>query len=218
MIHIDNLSVSYGPAKVIQFPEWQLPQGGHSLILGRSGTGKTTLLHVLSALLRPSGGRALVAGADLAQLSGRAADQFRGRNLGLIFQQPHLLDALTVADNLRAAQYFAGLPQDPHRIDQVLTELNLAAKKNHKPYELSQGEQQRAAIARAMLNQPKVILADEPTSSLDDDNCNAVIGLLLDQASRHGASLVIATHDQRLKDRIAAQLDLSVAQPPGNRP
>jgi putative ABC transport system ATP-binding protein len=211
MIHIENLSVAYGPAKIIHFPEWRLAQGAQSLILGRSGSGKTTLLHVLSALLKPTGGQALVAGTNLAALSGRAADQFRGRNLGLIFQQPHLLDALSVADNLRSAQYFAGLPQDRQRIDAVLGELNLSDKKRHKPYELSQGEQQRAAIARAMLNQPKVILADEPTSALDDDNCEAVINLLLDQAQKHGATLIIATHDQRLKDRIAERLDLASA-------
>jgi lipoprotein-releasing system ATP-binding protein len=209
MIQISNLKVRYSAARELAFPTWELAPGAQSLILGRSGSGKTTLLHVLAGLRRPSQGEVVVAGTDLARLRPDEVDAFRGRHLGLVFQQPHLLPSLTVADNLRAAQYFAGLPTNRSRLQTVLAELNLTDRQHQRPHQLSQGEQQRAAIARAMLNQPQVILADEPTSALDDDNCEAVINLLLQQAAQYGASLLVATHDQRLKDRIPAHLQLA---------
>lgn len=209
MISLQQLSYSYGPAKAISFPDWELAQGDHSLILGGSGCGKTTLLHILAGLLRGTRGLAKVAGTDLSLLNGHQMDIFRGKHIGLIFQRPHLLSALTVEDNLLLAQYMAELPQDKKRISEVLGALQLGDRLHARVYELSQGEAQRIAIARAVLNKPRVLLADEPTASLDDSNSEKVLDILTEQARLHNATLVIATHDQRVKGRFPQQLILS---------
>ena len=137
----------------------------------------------------------------------------RGRHIGVVFQGLHLLAALKVTDNLRLAQYLAGMPQDQARIQATLAALGIAAKAHHYPQQLSQGEAQRVAIARAVLNRPQLILADEPTSALDDHNCERVLDLLFNQADACGATLVIATHDSRIKARFARQLHLDSAAP-----
>lgn len=192
----------------MQYPDWEVAQGDHSLILGGSGCGKTTLLHLLAGLLRSQQGELVVAGTSLPSLGGAKLDSFRGKNIGLIFQKPHLINTLSVKDNLKLAQYLAHLPQDANRIEQVLSALDISGKANAKVYELSQGQQQRVAIARAVLNKPKVVMADEPTASLDDKNAFGVLDILEQQASDNQASLIIATHDQRIKDRIKTQLTL----------
>ena len=151
----------------------------------------------------------LIDGTDLYSLSGTEMDKYRGQNIGLVFQKAHLISALTVKDNLLLAQYFSGIPQDKGRIKEVLNTLNLGEKLNSKVRQLSQGEQQRVTIARALLNNPRLLLADEPTASLDDDNANSVIQLLKEQAENHNASLIIATHDQRVKDAFDLQLNLN---------
>lgn len=202
MIDTTELSIEFAGGRKLSFAPWQLTQGEVSLLIGGSGSGKTTLIHLLAGLRQSSSGNITIAGANLAHMPKAQADRFRGRYIGLIFQQPHLLASLTVTQNLLAAQYFAGLPANSKRIAEVIAELNLSHRADAFPHQMSQGEQQRAAIARAMLNQPRVILADEPTASLDDDNCQAVANLLLLQAARYKATLVIATHDGRLKNLI----------------
>ncbi len=208
MISLQNLRYAYGPTKKIQFPDWEVEQGNHSLILGGSGCGKTTLLHILAGLRISTEGVVKVGGELLAQKTGHQLDVFRGKNIGLIFQKPHLLAVLTVEDNLLLAQYMAELPQDKKRIAEVLDALQLGDRRHAKVFELSQGEAQRIAIARAVLNKPKVMLADEPTASLDDSNSQKVLDILEEQARQHSATLVIATHDQRVKDRFPQQLKL----------
>lgn len=208
MIQTSELSVVFPDGRQLQFEPWQLAQGEVSLLIGSSGSGKTTLLHLLAGLRKPTRGSIRIADTDLSRLSESETDRFRGRFIGLVFQQPHLLASLTVRQNLAAAQYFAGLPRDRKRISEVIDELNLTRRADAFPHQLSMGEQQRAAIARAMLNQPKVILADEPTASLDDINCRAVADLLLAQAARYRATLVVATHDGRLKSLIPKHRNL----------
>jgi len=208
MISLKSLSYSYSPTKQITFPDWEVAQGAHSLILGGSGCGKTTLLHILAGLRTSREGVVAVAGQAFSSLKGHALDVFRGKNIGLIFQKPHLLGVLTVEDNLLLAQYMAELPQDRERIMNVLEALGLGDRRKAKVFELSQGEAQRIAIARAVLNKPKVILADEPTASLDDLNSEKVLDILEGQAKLYNATLVIATHDQRVKDRFSYQLNL----------
>jgi putative ABC transport system ATP-binding protein len=149
-----------------------------------------------------------VAGRDLGGLRGAALDRFRGKAIGIVFQQLHLLPTLDVAHNLHLAQFMAGLPQDAARVREVLATLGLEEKARAHPSELSHGQQQRVAIARAVINRPSVILADEPTSSLDDLHCGSVLDLLVGQAEAHEATLVVATHDGRIRDRFARKLDL----------
>jgi ABC-type lipoprotein export system ATPase subunit len=208
MISVQSVIYTYGPDKRLAFPDWEVVQGKHSLILGGSGCGKTTLLHLLAGLRTPTAGIVKAADQVLSELGGHRMDVFRGKHIGLIFQKPHLLSVLTVEDNLLLAQYMAELPQDKKRIRDVLDVLNLSDRRNAKVYELSQGEAQRIAIARAVLNKPKVILADEPTASLDDDNSEKVLNILEEQANMYNATLVIATHDQRVKSRFPHQLKL----------
>jgi putative ABC transport system ATP-binding protein len=208
MLQTKALSYSYDNQNTIDFPDINYQKGEHWLLLGQSGTGKTTLLHLLGGLRKTQQGEVSVAGQNLKQLSADKLDAFRGQNIGIVFQQSHFVSSLSVEQNLLLAQYLAGKKQDKQRVFDLLESLNLKHKLKSKPSELSQGEQQRVAIARALVNQPKVILADEPTSALDDDNCNEVIKLLEAQADAVDAALLIVTHDQRLKDYFKNQIQL----------
>jgi ABC-type lipoprotein export system ATPase subunit len=208
MFEIRNLKHAYNGNEVLNVPAWQAEQGAHWLILGPSGSGKTTLLHILAGILRPTSGSARVAGEDLPALRPATLDRFRGRNIGLVLQRLHLIPSLTVLDNLLLAQYLAGLPQDRARADEALAALDLRGKGEAHPHELSFGQAQRVAVARAMVNRPKLLLADEPTSNLDDARCQQALDLLQAQARACNATLVIATHDQRIRARIPGHFEL----------
>lgn len=208
MITVSNLKFSYGPDRSISFPSFHLAKGEHCLLLGESGSGKTTLLHLLGGLLRGYSGNLQLAETELASLSENELDTFRGKHMGFIFQKHHLISALSVEKNVMMSPYLAGTVIDKNHAHQVLTELGLGEKIHSSIKEISQGQAQRVAIARAVVNHPAMILADEPTSSLDDKNCERVISLLLDVATRNGSTLVVATHDQRLKDKINKQIIL----------
>ncbi len=199
MIQTKQLTFQYSPNQRFEFPAMHCEQGSHWLILGQSGCGKTTLLHLLGGLMAPQAGSIVVNNQELTKLTGNELDQFRGQHIGIIFQQAHLIKALTVEDNLLTAQYLAGKRQDRAKIKSLLQRLNLEDKLHAKPQNLSLGEQQRVAIARALINDPVLILADEPTSSLDDHNCHEVVQLLLEQSKASNATLLIVTHDNRLK-------------------
>ena len=208
MLQTRDLTYAYQGAQTIPFPDMDCLDGERMLILGQSGTGKTTLLHLLAGLLTPKSGEVVVAGKPITSLRKGELDRFRGSNIGLIFQRSHFVKALTVGDNLRVASYLAGVPVDEDRIKTLLERLNIGHKIDDKPQNLSQGEQQRVAIARALINKPSVILADEPTSSLDDINTEQVLDLLTAEAEAEGASLIIVTHDQRLKDHFPKRVEL----------
>jgi ABC-type lipoprotein export system ATPase subunit len=211
MISIEGLSYSYtgSDEEEISFPDFSLQQTGHCLLLGESGSGKTTLLHLLGGLLRPKHGKIKIAGEDIAQLSETELDQFRAKHLGFIFQKNHLISALTVKQNLLMAPFLAGKRQEVNRVEEVLGELGLSSKYNSNVTELSQGQAQRVAIARAIINKPALILADEPTSSLDDKSCKRVIDLLLLVANQNKSTLLVATHDQRLKNMFVNRIEIS---------
>ena len=210
MVDTSGITFRYtDQSPTLAFPDWHVPSGEHCLLLGNSGSGKTTLLHILAGIRRPTSGKVVVGDQNLSALSDTQRDQYRGRSIGLVFQQAHLIRSLTVAQNLRLAQYLARLPQQADVVDETLELLQLTHRKEAFPPTLSQGEAQRAAIGRALLNRPQVILADEPTSSLDDENCHRVLRLLREQAKRHRATLIIATHDQRLKQEMSQQLTLA---------
>ncbi|WP_199119515.1 ABC transporter ATP-binding protein [Pedobacter sp. ASV28] len=200
MISIQSVSHQYAPGQVLKFADWQVDNGEQWLLLGQSGSGKTTLLHILTGLLNPTGGNIKINGTSLYQLSSKKLDEFRGQHIGIIFQKPHLIKSLNITENLLLAQSFAGLPTSKKRIEEVLDSLAMLAKKNAYPQELSQGQLQRVTIARAVLNKPALLIADEPTSSLDDGNAAAVLALLKEQSELNRATLVVATHDKRVKD------------------
>ena len=202
MLKIDNLIAGYRTGAVAHLKALSLDQGQAALILGPSGSGKTTLLLAIAGLARKFGGGVAIDGVDPFALSPPERDRFRGRTLGFVFQDLHLVAGLSTLDNMLLAPFAARQPQDKNRALALLAELGLS-EAAHKPAErISRGQAQRAAIARAMLLRPKVLLADEPTASLDDEACETVAGLLLRAAAETGAALVIATHDARLKARI----------------
>lgn len=209
MISIADVSYSYpGAVTPLRFNNFKIEKGEHWLLVGESGSGKTTLLHLLGGLLRSESGKIGVEGTDITRLSEAALDRFRGRHMGFVFQKNHLINALSVKNNLLLSTYLAGLIQDEKRVDEVLEQLGLAKIKHSKIKNLSHGQAQRVAIARAVLNKPDVILADEPTSALDDRNCDRVIDLLLEVCRQSNATLVVATHDQRLKSKFSNQIQL----------
>ncbi len=209
VLAILDLAQRFGTRTVLRVAAWSVVAGRHSLVLGPSGCGKSTLLHLIAGLLRPTRGRIRVAGQDLAALRPAELDRLRGQKIGIVLQNLHLIAAITVRDNLRLARSLAGLEGDEARIGQLLAELHLTGLAGARPAELSQGEAQRVAIARAVINRPALILADEPTSALDDANCAAVVRLLRQQAEASGATLVIATHDQRLAPHFDQRLMLT---------
>jgi putative ABC transport system ATP-binding protein len=208
MISVEGLRHRYGDRQVLALDAWHAGAGERWLVLGASGSGKTTLLGIVGGLLRPSAGRVSVDGQDLGALSGAALDRFRGRRIGFVPQKLHLIPSLGVAENLLLAQYLAGEPQDRSRVIAVLGGLGIGERAHARPSELSHGQAQRVALARAVINRPSLILADEPTSNLDDAHCTQAIELLETQAAACGATLVVATHDQRVRARFDKRIAL----------
>lgn len=209
MLVTNNLSYTYkGSNEVLKFPDVVCKNGEHWLLLGQSGSGKTTLLHLLGGLLKPKNGFVKVGETEIQQLKTAALDRFRGQNIGIIFQKPHFVSALSVEENLRIAQFLVNEKGDKSRIKELLESVNLGHKLKSKTGDLSEGEKQRVSIARALVNRPVVILADEPTSALDDKNCGEVVKLLEKQAKEQNATLLIVTHDNRLKEYFKNQITL----------
>jgi putative ABC transport system ATP-binding protein len=209
MISVRGLAHRYGSTEVLRLPEWKVAQGERWLVLGPSGCGKTTLLHVIAGLIRPSEGEVVVSETDLKKLDGAQLDRWRGSTVGIVLQALHLVRHLSVRDNLRLAQYMAHAPQDDARIAETLGALGIADKATRRPADLSEGERQRVAIGRGVVNRPKLLLADEPTANLDDQAAARAVDLIVEQAERHGATLVVATHDTRVKEHFEKKLDLA---------
>jgi putative ABC transport system ATP-binding protein len=208
MISSSQLQFAYSPQKKFSFPDIQCNDKETLLILGQSGKGKTTLLHLLALLLTPESGEILISGKPVRNLSPREVTAVRARHIGIIYQRPHFVSSLSVLDNILLSNFLADQKEDRHKAKHLAAQLGFSDHLAKKPSRLSQGEQQRVSIARALMNNPSVILADEPTSNLDDDNCHRVIGLLKNQSASIGASLVVVTHDQRLKDEFPNQVFL----------
>lgn len=209
MIEVRFIRHRYNTQNTFSFPDFNCREGEQVLVLGQSGCGKTTLLHILGGLLKPLEGQVLIQGQELWRMTEAQRDVFRGNHIGIIFQQAHFLRALTVGENLAYAQIMARKPVDKSRIKQLLTRLSLDHKMEDNPGRLSAGEQQRVAIARALVNRPKLLLADEPTSALDDYNCRQVIHLLQELSAEEQAALIIVTHDTRLKSEFTQNITLS---------
>jgi putative ABC transport system ATP-binding protein len=199
MIRTRQLAYSYTDGPTLRFEDLDVPQGGVLLLRGASGSGKSTWLALAAGLLAASSGDITVAEQPLQALGKVAVDAWRAQTIGFLPQKLHLSAALSVHDNLAMAQWAAGQIQDEGRIADALAALDVQALASRKPSQLSGGQAQRVALARAVLLKPKVILADEPTASLDDDSAAASLALLQATAKREGATLVIATHDARVK-------------------
>ena len=208
MLQTKDLSFSYANGPSFSFSDLSVEPTEVLLVLGRSGKGKTTLLHLLAGLMEPNSGSVTIDGQAITKLKGKARDAFRGKNIGMVFQQAQFIRSISVMQNLQLARSLAGLPNDEAFAKELLSELGIADKINNRPSELSIGERQRAGIARALITQPKVVLADEPTSALDDENCALVADLLQKTVTGHGAALVIVTHDQRLKNRFLNSVEI----------
>lgn len=208
MLSLSGVRRDYGARVALSLERFEAGAGEHWLVLGASGSGKTTFLNLAAGLLRPTAGRVEVGGQALDALQGHALDRWRGRNVGIVPQKLHLVGSLNVLDNLRLAPYLAGLPCDESRALNLLEKLSLKEKAHSHPHQLSHGQAQRVAIARAVMNRPKLLLADEPTANLDDAHCAQALDLLEAQARDCGATLVVATHDQRTKARFERRLEL----------
>lgn len=198
MIRSRGLAYRYPGAVELRFPDVSVPQGGVLLLQGPSGSGKSTWLALAAGLLRPARGEITVASQHLAELRQIGTDAWRARTIGFLPQKLHLSEALTVVGNLALAQWAAGVPDDPQAITQVMQALGLGDLGARRPSQLSGGQAQRVALARAVLLAPRVILADEPTASLDDSAAHGALQLLEGTARRLHATLVIATHDGRV--------------------
>lgn len=209
MLRTYHLRFAYNVHTSFRFPDLTCEAGQALLITGQSGKGKTTLLHLLAGLLAPHEGEIWIDDVNLAALRGRALDRFRGQRIGLVFQQPHFIASISLLENLVAAGWLGTGKKDRVKARQLLERLDIDSYAHRKPHQLSVGQQQRAAIARALMNDPAVLLADEPTSSLDDENARIVADLLLQQAWQASASLIVVSHDQRLKDLFSQSISLS---------
>jgi putative ABC transport system ATP-binding protein len=197
-----DLAKSYDRRPVLTGVTFTLQPGERALLLGPSGSGKSTLLNLLCGLQRADSGRVTLGDAPIG-------DAVRRRHFGIVFQSLRLISALSLRANLALAQKLQTGGSDPARIDALLERLGIAHRAHARPHELSQGEAQRAAIARALVVRPAILVADEPTSALDHLSAARVAGLLLDLARENGTSLIVATHDERLRPHFARTLTLS---------
>jgi putative ABC transport system ATP-binding protein len=208
MILTKGIGFQYNSHTQFQFPNLQCESNQALLITGASGKGKTTLLHVLGGLLKPTSGEIYINNVNICQLSSTKLDHFRGQNIGLILQKSHFIAALTVLENIELASWLTDKTKKKEKAKELLSLLGLDKCASQLPQNLSVGQQQRVSIARALINEPKLLLADEPTSSLDDENAKIVGDLLAGLAQKYNAALVIVTHDQRLKERFKSTIEL----------
>jgi putative ABC transport system ATP-binding protein len=208
MLAVNGLSYAYPGGAALRFPDFALAAGETAVVAGPSGSGKSTLLMLIAGLLTPATGDVQVAGRQLSEHRGAAGDALRGQLMGVVLQSFRLLGHLSVVENVVTAQFFAGRRPDRAQARAVLASLDIADLAERRPDALSRGQLQRAAIARAVVNRPPLLLADEPTSSLDDDAAEAVLALLTDVSGRLNAGLLVATHDSRVKARFSRIVEL----------
>ncbi|AWM13143.1 ATP-binding cassette domain-containing protein [Flavobacterium sp. NRK F10] len=208
MISTKGITFSYADDQLFHMPDLHCDAGNTILITGDSGKGKTTYLHILAGLLKPKTGEILVDKTDIVSLSEAKGDKFRGKHIGLVLQKSIFIAAFTVLENLEMASWLATGKKNTERAKRLLEQLDITDQSHKLPNQLSIGQQQRVSIARALMNEPKVLLADEPTSSLDDKNAEKVIKLLTDLSKEYKAALVIVTHDTRIKEKFINKITM----------
>lgn len=212
MIELRNICKNYGQLKVLNDISLNIGSNEIITIVGPSGAGKTTLLQIAGTLDIPDSGRVIYDGTDISEMKDRRLSEFRNRNIGFIFQFHQLLPEFTACENVAIPAMIAGMSRRKamDRAAELLSMLGLADRLTHKPSALSGGERQRAAIARALVNDPKVIFADEPTGSLDSRNRDEISGVIADLRQRLGQTFVIVTHDPTMTliaDRVVSMAD-----------
>lgn len=206
MLEVTSLTYKYSRSLELQFPDLSVQRESAMLLCGESGCGKTTLLHLLAGLRTPTSGEIIVDNEQISDFSQAKMDAYRGQHIGLVHQHPYFIHSLSVLDNLMLSPHVV----DKEKVKAIAERLQITEDLlSRRPNQLSSGQQQRVSIARAVINKPKLILADEPTSALDNKNCSRVIHLLLEEAANHHSVLLIATHDERLKNEIKTSLDLN---------
>lgn len=200
MIRVTDIHKSFGTLEVLKGVSLDVAQGEVVSIVGASGAGKTTLLQIIGTLSRPDGGRVEIDGRDVSALGDRALSQFRNERIGFVFQFHHLLAEFTAFENVCIPGLIGRRPRADveRRAAELLDMMGLAARRDHKPGQLSGGEQQRVAIARALINSPAVLLADEPSGNLDSHNRDEIHRLFFELRDRLGQTIVIVTHDEHL--------------------
>ena len=213
MIRATDIHKSFGTLEVLKGVSLDVAQGEVVSIVGASGAGKTTLLQIIGTLSRPDGGRVEIDGRDVSALGDRALSQFRNERIGFVFQFHHLLAEFTAFENVCIPGFIGRRPRAEveRRAAELLDMMGLAARRDHKPGQLSGGEQQRVAIARALVNSPAVLLADEPSGNLDSHNRDEIHRLFFDLRERLGQTVVIVTHDENL----AAMADRKITMSDG---
>ena len=213
MIRVTDIHKSFGTLVVLKGVSLDVAQGEGVSIVGASGAGKTTLLQIIGTLSRPDGGRVEIDGRDVSALGDRALSQFRNERIGFVFQFHHLLAEFTAFENVCIPGLIGRRPRADveRRASELLDMMGLAARRDHKPGQLSGGEQQRVAIARALVNSPAVLLADEPSGNLDSHNRDEIHRLFFDLRERLGQTVVIVTHDENL----AAMADRKITMSDG---
>lgn len=202
MIEVKDIHKSFGTLEVLKGVDLTVEKGEIVSIIGKSGAGKTTLLQIIGTLDKPNSGNVLIDGVDVFSLKEKELADFRNRHIGFIFQFHQLLPEFTTLENVMMPAMIARMPEQEayQRALQLLTELGLAERLTHKPNQLSGGEKQRVAAARAMMMSPNVILADEPSGSLDESNKKELHKLLLQMREQYGQTIIIVTHDKELAE------------------
>jgi putative ABC transport system ATP-binding protein len=193
---------------VLDIPEFRLDAGAHCALEGHSGSGKSTLLNVISGIQRADSGRVVICGTDIGSLPEPARDRVRADRLGLVFQQFNLLPGFTALENVLVAMAFGSGRADRGRATDLLSAVGLGHRLHHKPAELSVGQQQRVAVARALANRPRIVLADEPTASVDAAHQQQVIDLLRTTCTEHGVALLVVTHAPEVAGQFPHRLRL----------
>lgn len=208
MIETSELTFTFDNKRIFNYPAIKCDKGQKLLIYGNSGRGKSTLLHLLAGILTPNHGQIIIDGVDITKLRFGNTDKYRGQKIGFIPQRLHLIHSLNVQDNILAACYFAKKKANKDRLYNITEELKITPLLDRKPQSLSLGEQQRVCIARAIINSPAILLADEPTSSLDEKNTEKVMELLDRACHIDNTALIVVSHDERIKNSIHHQISL----------
>ena len=198
LLELKNVSKIYGPLKALDNVNLTVENGEWLAIMGPSGSGKSTMMNIIGCMDKPSLGEVILDGVDIAKQSGKKLTEIRRDKIGLIFQQFHLVNYLTAVENVMVSQYYHSMPDEKEALE-ALERVGLKDRAKHLPSQLSGGEQQRVCIARALINHPEIVLADEPTGNLDETNENIVIELFR-QLHRQGTTLIVVTHDPEVAE------------------